>query len=641
MNFLRLLLVVILFTACARVERLSGTSLAEQKLSSQGFLAANAVSCYQPMDLPLFTHYKAGLGYLLGGTDDPSSRLFNPDADRAYLAGVKAVPYYVNSFFPSVNEYLANRFEPVTFSNDSVRQVFINACEQTQVPYRLRQVPIEIQSSADLKKILITKANYGQVIHAVVFRNNLFTLVLPPGFNPSSQKPKYPLLINGFYGLNQNLIKLEGPGILNVLGSLYKKDGHGAIAILWNGQGALSSRTMNDLAYQDLNDFLNIAIPELNIHTKAVVAMGGSRGAFTALNIASHPLVTAVKVRFVWAANPPVNILRISQLIGGTQPNLLAISDQDTGYAGSWDNAFVAPSNRPGVGGLSGANLHLLNLTGTFDPVFLEQHFSLLAPSKIQKLRDNKTQIVMEMGTHDNTLPFVDKWIGYQTLLNSGVAVEAQLNYLSGHTPDRARRFKRILSVMTQLNREILQGAAKTALVTPGKRIAFQFVQNGSDQVRARQLDAYAPLTFEFPRYLNEHVSAHFMATGRPGARYRVSFSNGNGFNKTVGFTLDSFGTWVQQITPSHYPVGPTTLVSIAELDSTGKIIRIVPTVPSILPSFGSLIMGYRPEDIRPYGPRIENVIFKGIYGQKGEFQPHNSTVPLEVNLGVMEAVPN
>ena len=55
-----------------------------------------------------------------------------------------------------------------------------------------------------------------QVLHGLVFKNNLFTVVVPPMWSKSSSGG-LPTLFNGFYDLNNNLMMLEGASMFETL----------------------------------------------------------------------------------------------------------------------------------------------------------------------------------------------------------------------------------------------------------------------------------------------------------------------------------------------------------------------------------------------------------------------------------------
>ena len=248
-----------------------------------------AESCAAPHDLPLLTHYKSGVGYSLQGTD-PQNDIYNPNAAESYLSGA-ITPLY-NEFFPNINHYIGMNYDPSTFTNEQVATTLNAICTTTNVQFKLVQPAIEINTAQDIYNSIKKNTPYAQIIHSLVFRNNLFTIIVPPYWDP---KNKYPTLINGFYGLNDSLINGAGPITMNTIGNLYNENHLGAIGILWNGGGAIGSRTMNDLAYRDLNDFMSLVIPTIGIDEDRIISHGGSRGGVTALNIASSSEITSFK----------------------------------------------------------------------------------------------------------------------------------------------------------------------------------------------------------------------------------------------------------------------------------------------------------------------------------------------------------
>ncbi|MBP9760413.1 MAG: peptidoglycan-binding protein [Candidatus Pacebacteria bacterium] len=588
-------------------------------------------SCDQPQQLPLLTHYKTGVGFSLGGTDVPL--LYNASAESKYVAGANNVPMY-NVEFPSPNNYPANRYDDATYPDNDVKNMLAQVCAQTKVPYRLVQPGIVIRTSTDLQNILNQNQPHAQIIHLLVFRNNLFTIILPPNWNV--QKLKYPLIIHGFYGINVNLMT-ETPPLLTLLGNLYSKDKLGAIEILWNGEGALASRTMNDRAYKDLNDFMGLAMTALHVNPSQIVAFGGSRGGVTALNIASNSEITNFNVRYVFAQAPPSEIDALSVLTGPTVPHLMSARDLDTGYLGSWANDFYTPSDSKLGGGLSGAQAHTKVLTGAINPTYLQQHFNLSGSEKVRNLLARKTEVSLEISSHDEIVAGVDQFSLFKTYQENNVPMETRINYLGGHKG--WNQMSKLTRVMDTISNEVVYGVSRTSLITKNVVSPYLIASSGSLPTLYTKAQSKLPLTLEIPRYIHERVNPFFIATGVPYASYRMIFKDVNGVKRNIDFSLNNRGIWKAPVDTTSFTVGVNTLESVVALNAQGQPYETLSTLRTSLPMTGSLVMERFVGDLRPYGGRIESTIIAGYRGAQNENALRIGNAIAPVSNGLVEKI--
>ena len=588
-----------------------------------------ADDCVQPQSLPLLTHYQNGIGFSLTGVDQPSN-ISNMYADEQYLRGDQSVPFY-NNFFPTVNNYIGMNYDEVTFPNEQVSALLIDVCKNTGVPFRLIQPGIELTKRSDLENIVGKDLPYVQVLHSLVIGNNLFTFVIPPNWNPQKT---YPLFINGFYGLNDNFVRLEGKNLLTLIGQLYQENKLGAIGILWNGGGSIASRTVNDNAYQFLNIVMTEVIPALGIDPERVISFGESRGGVTALNIASHSDITSFKVRYVNASVPPNDIALMGSLAGPTIPELMYASDWSTGYSGSWRNDFRYPDTIPELSGLTGAQAHEKVLTGTFDPTILKNRFNLSSPVKIKNLLERKTEVYLEIGSNDFIVPFVDEIHLMRAYNAANIPLETRINYLAGHWENGTDRMARLLIAGRQLSSEILNGKPKESLVTAQKIEPYILGSNGSLPVPYSQATHRLPLSLDIPRYINENVNSFVIATGEPGKSYRMIFEDGVGNKSNIPFTLDKDGTWIWKIDPNSTPAGRYELVKVIDMDSNWALNLSRSSLPMTDNTVTDCVKG----EIRQFGSRIENIIMQGYNGPNDEYHLKiNGNTPASVSYGVVE----
>lgn len=378
-------------------------------------------------------------------------------------------------------------------------------------------------------------------------------------------------MINGFYGINDNLITQEGPRLLQLIGQSYAIDKRGAIGILWNGGGATASYTISDQAYVDLNDFLKIVIPELNLASHRVISFGGSRGAYTALNIASHPKMTSIKVKYVHAMNPFNDVVTIHGLVGSTVFQQLNVSDQSSGYYGSWDKSFRLPN-------------------GTL-PSSAPASVNLDRNDKLKKLVANNTAVKLFVGTHDSIVPTYVKTQLFETYRAHNVNVEMTLFYLNGHTPDRNLRDQEILSVL--INTKNLKNSG--SLVTPGKVTSFLLDEHGNNQSINLAQSSDVPLLIEIPRSLNDNIKGHLIARGTPGANYVLTFVNAQNQRYELSFGLDNKGYVIQTINSQAMPYGELEFQNIKKNGGSADLRGFKTT----LPLHGPLLMNHNNDSTR------------------------------------------
>ncbi|MEY4615580.1 MAG: hypothetical protein RJB66_540 [Pseudomonadota bacterium] len=513
-----------------------------------------ATDCNVNHDLPLLTHYDLKTQQFKLDGVDPVPQLANLNALIEYQSGVPYTFFWANQFIPGQGKALATNFDDQTFSDDEVKSVLRDVCRITGTAFHLRQPRTIITNRNSLKKSLKRIAD-GQVVHSLVFRENLFTIILPPKWNPQAAY-KYPLFINGFYGLNANLIRQEGPSLMKLVAQSYSVDRRGAIGILWNGGGAAASFTTADQAYIDLNDFLKIAIPELNIAANRVITFGGSRGAYTALSIASHPKVSAINVKYVHAMNPFNDVKTIDELKGSTIFQLMSIGDQQSGYYGTWEKGFRMPDGTP--------------------PPTTDESVNLDRADKLQKLKANNTALKFFVGTHDFIVPTMVKMQLFETYLANGLNAEMSLFYLNGHTPDRHLRDQELLSVL--LKTKNLKNSI--SLVTKGKVNSFLLDENGANQNLNLTQTNETPLIIEIPRYLNDNIKGHLFARGKPGSSYVLTFVNSVNERFELPFTLDQKGYVIRPLETLFLPYGELELESIKPMGASNSLKGFKTTLP-------------------------------------------------------------
>lgn len=549
-------------------------------------------------DLPLKTHYDSVVGgYSINGIDVPDIHQINYSAPYEYNKGKNPTFYYKDEFIPSEGNYIASNYDDITFTDSEVIKVFDQLSEETGVSIKLKQPSLEIVDKDSVKNIFEQRQNKTVIYHSIVFRKNLFTIILPPNWDKNK---RYPLIINGFYGINNNLVKQEGPWIIKTIASKYKQDFVGAIGVLWNGGGAGGTYTTSTQAYKDLNDFLKIIIKEINIDSNEVIALGGSRGAYTALNIASHPEITAIKVKYVHAINPFNDGDLISFLTGTTIPQLLPVKDSKSGIYGSWD------------------------IRNTEKHTITDSSINLTTKEKLQKLKKNKTQVLLSIGSHDFILPTVMKLGIFEKYKSFGIPVELELNYFYGHFADRNFRQTQLEKVAKNLNIK--------KLIIPN-RITYKILDDYGNVSKLKQYNKYnRPLLLELPRYINDFIPANVIAIGTPNTKYNLQFIDKNQKRFSYSFTTDSSGNFVERIF-NEIPYGESKLIRVEKCKLRCDILDIYRTV-SPRTNFVSVFRDTK--DIKELTERPEEISAKLLKNDVDSFPVYKDGVETTVNNGII-----
>ncbi len=520
--------------------------------------------CQVDGNFPLRTHYKKNVGPFIGGFDLPD--LFNARADLQASQGEKYVLNYTLPP-PSVDNYIANRYDHLLFSDAEIKKVLQLLCSKTSDRIVLIQPDKEIFNMADLTQIIKANQNYYQVIHGLVYKSNLFTIVVPPLWNSNNN---YSLVINGMYSLNSSLVDKVGSSLYQILKAVRAANQKGAIGVLWNGGGAIGSRTVNNKAYQDLNLFLNMVVPAVNIDPNRVVTFGESRGGVTALNIASHPLVTSVRVGLAYASVPPSDLNLIKKLVTPTVPALLDANDWSTGFVGSWDSRFVMPD-----GVTTGQSQHLKVLAGTDNAQFIADEINLSAPKKLKKLLKNKTSIVLEIGSHDFIVPFIDQLNLLNIYKNNQVRVHGKINYIGGHLSFQKPMMHMLYSAVLQMESDPDQALSQIH-VDPSKTDTFLIDHSLGNSPMPWKIDYNSsPLTLEFPKYMVNHMPAQILVSGVAGKSYAIIAQNSLGDYYLHEFTIPNERILISEFDHLDMPEGDIKLLHLFEVGPSGPINKI------------------------------------------------------------------
>lgn len=580
--------------------------------------------------LPLVTNYPS-----LGDKETPG--FINTLFPQQFLNGQSNVPYYnvPNFLLPVVTKYIGGRYAVSSYPPDQERnqdlfnQRLNQLCVGGLTKVRFVQGPYEIKVAGDISRLVQQNVPYFQILHALVYRENLFTLVIPPYWSPTTSA-SLPTLFNGFYDLNQNFMELEGPSLLGALANAYRSMNKTGFGIFWNGHGAEGSRSVDTNAYRELNDFLGLYLGDLGASSAKFVSFGASRGGVTALNFASHPALTNVRVVFTYASVAPNELDTVVHLTSTTVPALLGASDWSVGIVGSWRKSFRHPTgfNRQSFEGLSGAESHLKVLTGSSSESDMRSEFNALAPAKVEKLRRNGTQIFYEASSHDLIAPSTDQLKTLKDAVDLGLNVEGRINYLIGHSHDNGARQEKLNNVIETL---VASAGTTPTFVTKGRISRYIASPDGKfEPVAGNQ----PRLAVELPRFIIDEVDTLFLVSGKPNLNYLLVFRHVDHPDDIVRVRgrLNEYGLENRLVSPETFRDGDYSLLGAYMLDADGR-----PTgkVQMLSLTNGAILVTRYSDDLKPYVANVTGNVIEGIRARGSYF---NANTIHGSNYGFIES---
>jgi hypothetical protein len=278
-----------------------------------------------------------------------------------------------------------------------------------------------------------------QVVHCFIVPNaddpahpgkeeSLATFLLPPFWERAPGRD-YPVLFNGFYGINGSTVGTMGDKFLTALGELFEDHDRSAVGILWNGGGAGACQTMHRSAYDNMAELMDQADALVAADKQLMVISGGSRGGTTGLEMAANPYHSNYTARFVIANNPQSSP---GEAIGkNSNPTYGLVNTtvaDETGYQDGWKETWVDP-----VSGLSGDDIAMHVFLGSMDPAYIDANLANNSDPFLDALVSKGTQVIMRVGTHDFSRSFTHQARYYEALVAKGVPVRMEVSYRFGH----------------------------------------------------------------------------------------------------------------------------------------------------------------------------------------------------------------
>lgn len=497
-------------------------------------------------ELPVVTHWSKALNaYSYLGTGQASVIKAYPTG--AYAPGT-CYPYYADGRIPDLDRYVGDTWSDTAIPDTEARQVLRDVCRATGVPVRLLR-PDAVGTSR-----IRSSAGAVQVVHANLIDGSLVTVVLPANWVRGGKSARYPIVANGFYDLNSNLFRLEGPDLMRMIALSSTGGRTGAIGVLWNGGGAQASRTMSQKALAQFAHVVDFVALHFSGDRHRLLMYGDSRGGITSLAMASNPKSFDYRVTFAASVVPAVRAGEHSLLASTTFPGIIEGESWSTGFHDAWRTGWQYPAcaGKPHLTGRSASEAHLFVLTGTTDASFADAHYSLVSPSYLAGLKAAETKVYLQLGSHDYVIPYAHE-VEYGTkLMAAGIPVEADVLIRAGHS-GRTETGKTFGPAKTNRVWDALQfdidpkKAGTPVTFAPG--VHYYRVNRGTRRLEGfTPTDGKFPFTLEGPRYVARGQRFPMVLVGEEGTRWEVTLTPPGGvplrWAGTIGNEMKSL-QWV------------------------------------------------------------------------------------------------
>ncbi|MFC3803071.1 hypothetical protein [Cohnella sp. GCM10012308] len=339
---------------------------------------------------------------------------------------------------------------------------------------------------------------------------HLASFILPPGW-PGETEAAYPAVFSGYYDLNESTFAACGPPLLRMIGRTLTETGKSAVGILWNGGGAIGTRTQHASAFAQMNALFGAASDAYRVDADRIVAVGGSRGGLTALLAASNPEARGYRIRYAVCYGPPLSLYgRAERLLDATYPARWQAICGDTGFKHAWFPGWRDAAGRTAV------ELYRANTFGTSDEAEIGERFAPTSARLLSALRAMGTQIWLNTPTHDPFTASSSALTWAAAARAAGIPLQHELGYRYGHN-NCTDPYENALICLKAL-------ALGEPLALDGVSQYRRAAANGADWRKAeRFLPAEPPFYFEGPKRAVAGMTTTLGIYGVPGRRYRLA----------------------------------------------------------------------------------------------------------------------
>ncbi|MBW1808578.1 MAG: hypothetical protein JRJ87_10325 [Deltaproteobacteria bacterium] len=487
--------------------------------------------------LPVVTHWRDGCFEYLG-VDQPDLWVQNPmPPPEQYVPGTCYPVYKVD--LPDYESYIADTYSALQIPDAEAVSFLSDTCRAIGTPLRLLP-PMPWNGNHEVIAQPESSTCEVQIVHASIVDGSLVTVILPPTWTDDAPEGTYPIVINSFYDLNDNLFHVHGSLLTGLVAQSGYEGKRGVIGILTNGGGATASRGFDERMYVQAAEAIAWVADTFHANRHEVITFGGSRGGFTSLAIASNPYGFDYRVILAVSVAPPTILGEHMLLTSPTYPGMLGVAGSDVGLADAWKTGWTYPAcaGKPHLTGLTGWQSLLYILSGTSDRQVANQNRSLTSDDFIQGLSNAGTQVYLEITGHDGICPYHLQVEYGASLINEGLPVEAHVLLRNGHMP------------MGDAYARVVSEAVET-IATPGYDPSGQvplFVEPGVHYwIVDRQSGEYNeiapaqyPFTFEGPYKIAPGQSYPFVFVGPGGTKFELIIKQGGVPVRTISDALES-----------------------------------------------------------------------------------------------------
>ncbi len=495
---------------------------------SPGVLPANIQELCESSahEFPVVTHWNADADrqeYLAADKpsiyDQPKGPFVPGECNREYRPGM----------LPDFGSYIADTYSTTTISNERATDFYRGICDTTGVPFDFRRPDAFTSKSQGIGRL---QSNSGrvQILHAKIIDGSLATIFLPPNWSFDANQSSYPIVVNGFYDINENVFNETGErwATMTALSGVHERTG--VIGVLWNGGGALAARTTNAQAFRQFDSVIDYVAKNFSGDRHRIFMSGGSRGGLTALNMASNPYGYDYTVLFASATASPTLLGEHASLQSTTYPSLLAAVGWSTGFTDSWQTGWTYPAcaDRPALTGLTAAEAHSYVIVGTPDLAEADALYSPMSARFIEGLKAAGTQLFVTVTAHDAIVPYSTQVKYGMRLLEEKVPVTFEVIARAGHNERKewgllghgpVRFDKMIQQILPHVN------AGEAPL--PGPALTYYKRNRRTDEFESYIPEGgFFPFSVDTPYKTAPGMRFPVAFVGHPGTEYRLDFHN-------------------------------------------------------------------------------------------------------------------
>lgn len=419
---------------------------------------------------------------------------------------------------PDYQDYLTSNYALNSYSH-SIALGVMQTLHNTLLTNIGANVPFKLYNphvGNVMARIVADGPNCVKIVHGLVIANSFVTVILPPHWTPTPATP-YPIIVNPFYDVNDNFF--AGFGLSHKIARWVARSGlpgnTGAIGVIWNGGGAVSSTTTNVNARYQFAAIIDYLATYAGGNRYNILMGGGSRGGTATLMLASNPEGLNYKVTFAVATGAGTKIGTHVNLISATMPAQLP-GLGSAGFANGWLPGWTYPAGgRPAMFGLTGKQSLLRLISGDPNPANVDATRSPISPNFISGLLAAQTQVLLSFGSHDEYIPFNTEAEYLFALRAAGVPVEAHIIARGGHgsLPDIWTRLR--LAFFSHFDPNV--SSSHRYVQTGNQSISYYKLSAAGALIHIGYADQPFPFTLEVPRVQYVGTDIVVMATGQPG----------------------------------------------------------------------------------------------------------------------------